>query len=156
MKNNISFLIPLSLLLLLVYSCNSEKTKIANIDASLCLHANCADATIMQVTDQYFPPDHKFVMNDSRKYGAAWAEFLAFKYDIPLHVFEQEIKGDAFEEFLETGRGGTSVYYPSCFKEYSESRLTSIVEELESSYGKSVRFLPLQIFRNSKILYLLI
>lgn len=119
-----------------LYSC--ERKVVVRTQAVVCPQYNNADATVVQVTDQYFPPDHRYVKKDSRRYGAAWAEFLAFKYNIPLHVFEQESKGEAFEEFLKTGRGGASVYFPSCFEKFSEATFNTIVREIEGVYGKRV------------------
>ena len=137
-KSRFSYFLWLTGLFFLAIGCNESRTIVSTKSAKVCAHANCADATIVQVTDQYFPADHRFVRDDSRQFSAAWAEFLAFRYDIPVHVFEQEVKGDAFEDFLETGRGGASVYYPSCFKEFGVETFNSIVAEIESAYGKSV------------------
>lgn len=114
----------------LVLSC--QKKEIFTKSIEVCPHYNCADATVIQVTDQYFPPKHRFVRDDSRKYSAVWAEFLAFKYNVPLHVFEQNVKGEEFRGFLQTGRGGASIYYPSCHFEYRQSKLDSIKAEIEN------------------------
>lgn len=99
-------------------------------------HYHGADATIIQLTDHYYPNTYPNFQKDSRKNAAAYAEFLAFKHNIPLHVFEETDKWEAFENFLKTGRGGASVYYPSCFKEFEESRLNSIISDIESVYGR--------------------
>ncbi len=102
----------------------------------VCEHQNNADATIIQVTDQYYPLNWKRFQNDSRKYSSSWAEFLAFQYNIPVHVFEQNIKGNSFKEFLKTGRGGASVYFPSCHKKYSNTTLDSIINIIAKAYNR--------------------
>ena len=122
----------------LTANCKEPKNPLFSINADVCSHYNAADATIVKLTDQYYPPDHHMVRDSDNKYGAAWAEFLAFKYDISLHVFERSIKGDAFEDFLATGRGGASVYYPSCLEPYKKKKLMSIRDDIEDVYGKSV------------------
>jgi hypothetical protein len=138
LKTQKSNLLPYALLPLFIVflfsGCDSKIKK--NLVTSVCEHYNCADATVLQVTDQYFPPYSSNVRNNSSKYGAIWAEFLAFKYDIPLHVFEQNIKGNGFKAFLQTGRGGASVYYPSCFEPYRITKLDSILIEIGKAYGR--------------------
>ncbi len=125
-------------LLIIFFTVSCQKKEVFPKTIEVCPHYNCADATVIQLTDQYFPSNHNFVKKDSRKYTAAWAEFLAFKYNIPLHVFEQNVKGQEFEQFLKTGRGGASIYYPSCHFEYRKSKLDSIKAEVEEVYGKSI------------------
>jgi hypothetical protein len=120
----------------MVLGCENKNSMPVDLEVTVCGHPNCAEATIMQVTDQYYPSSWEWFLNDSRKFSATWAEFLAFKYNIPVHVFEQNVKGKEFEEFLNMGRGGVSVYYPSCFDEYRKSKLDSIIYEIEKVYGR--------------------
>lgn len=119
----------------IVSSCKESYTHTGSI-IEVAEHYNGADATVLQVTDQYFPPYNSNVRKNSSKYGAVWAEFLAFKYDIPLHVFEQNIKGNVFKAFLQTGRGGASVYYPSCIESYRKTKLDSMLQEIGEAYGR--------------------
>ncbi|MCP4977257.1 MAG: hypothetical protein GY931_13945 [Maribacter sp.] len=129
----------ISILLLIVgfaLFLNSCELKKIETDFEICEHYNNADATIIQVTDQYFPANWKPFQKDSRKYSSSWAEFLAFKYNIPIHVFEYKIKGNEFKDFLAMGRGGASVYYPSCSLAYKDSILNNIVNELTVLYNK--------------------
>jgi hypothetical protein len=118
------------------YSCNKRKQIVKTDHIEVCKHYNCADATILQVTDENFPSNWEDHQNDSRKYCAAWAEFLAFKYNILIHVFERNIKGKEFKNFLKTGRGGASIYYPSCLKTFRIGKLNSIMSDIENVYGR--------------------
>ena len=137
MRPYIEFLYPLIILgVFLLGSCKEDKRPLNIIDVKVCEHFNGADATILQVTDEFFPTTWEDHENDSRKYSTTWAEFLAFKYNIPVHVFERNVKGDELEDFLRTGRGGVSVYYPSCLKTYREKKLRSILNDLKSVYGR--------------------
>tara|TARA_R110002074_G_scaffold352962_1_gene524567 strand:- start:163062 stop:164486 length:1425 start_codon:yes stop_codon:yes gene_type:complete len=125
------------LLLLLLISCKSEpEFSLIDVKVTVASHYQGAEATIIQLTDHYFPRRYSNFQKDSRKDAAAFAEFLAFKHNIPLHVFEETDKWDEFEDFLNTGRGGASVYYPSCFKDYSLAELNSIISEIENVYGR--------------------
>lgn len=126
----------LCLWLLVFTSCIDQQEIL--FEGKSCEHYNCADATVIQVTDYYFPHSYKSFKNDSRKFSSNYAEFLGFKYNIPLHVFESSIKGKEFEEFLNTGRGGASIYYPSCQFEFRKSKFDSIRDQIESIYGKCV------------------
>ncbi|QIE59919.1 hypothetical protein G5B37_10185 [Rasiella rasia] len=117
--------------------CCAPATSEMNTSIEVSAHYNGADATVIQVTDQYFPSYHFYVRDDTRKFSSAWAEFLAFKYNIPLHVFEQNVKGSMFKAFLQTGRGGASVYYPSCSVPYRKSKLDSIIAEIGEVYGRT-------------------
>ena len=131
----------LLLCILTIFSCKEKDSKRIHKSTkiiSVCDHPDCADATVIQLTDQHFPPDYKLFNEDSRMYSAAYAEYLGFLYNIPLHVFEQEVKGDEFIDYLKTGRGGASIYYPSCFHEYDEKKFESIRNEIGEVYGKTV------------------
>lgn len=121
---------------LFALSCNKPREIVTSINLDVCKHFNCGDATVLQVTDQYFPSTHKYVKNDSRKFSAAYAEFLAFQYNIPLHVFEKEVKGKEFSNFLKTGRGGASIYYPSCHEPFSKAILDDMISEISDAYGR--------------------
>ncbi|MDX1461432.1 MAG: hypothetical protein R3359_00125 [Marinirhabdus sp.] len=117
-------------------SCN-ERGQATHGEIAVAEHYNGADATVLQITDQYFMPYSYYVRDDNRKYSAAWAEFLAFKYNVPLHVFEQNVKGSMFKAFLQSGRGGASVYYPTCHDTYRKSKLDSIIAEIGDAYGRT-------------------
>lgn len=106
------------------------------IQVNVCKHYNCADATIIQVTDKFYPSNWQNFVNDSRKYGSTWAEFLALKYNIPTHVFEHELLGQQFIDFVQMGRGGCSMYYPSCSIPYRMSFLEQSLSTLENIYGR--------------------
>ena len=130
-----SFFKVLSLSIAVIFlSCEGDPKQKQAI--AVCEHFNGADATILQVTDQFYPPTTTRFQNDSRKYSSIWGEFLAFKHNIPVHVFEQKVKSKEFELFLNTGRGGASVYYPSCFIDYRASKLDSIITALTKVYGR--------------------
>lgn len=116
--------------------CCVPATSEMNTNIEVSAHYNGADATVIQLTDQYFPPYNSNIRSDNRKYSSAWAEFLAFKYNIPLHVFDQNVKGAMFKAFLQSGRGGASVYYPSCVTSYRKGKLDSIISEIASVSGR--------------------
>lgn len=100
--------------------------------AVVCEHYNGADMTMIQVTDNYYPPGWKVFQSDKRSNGAAWAEFLAFKYNIPLHVFLNETQLLQSTGFEKTGRAGISVYYPSCTIKYGKKKLDSYITDIKS------------------------
>lgn len=119
---------------LLASGCSVLKTGVhpVKMKVEVCKHYNDADATILIVTDKYIPHDQKQFQNDNKRYGAIWAEFLAFKYNIPIHVFEDDSKNLTFKEFINTGRGGASVYYPSCKTMYDKNFLDRKIREIAS------------------------
>ena len=105
------------------------------MELEVCRHYNDADATVMQVTDQYFPFDWSQYKNDARRFGSSYAEFLAFKHNIPLHVFEHESKQGSLEKFMQTGRGGASMYFPSCNVKFTRKKLNEIRGKVASASG---------------------
>lgn len=124
---------------LLVSGCSMHKTGVrpVKMKVEVCKHYNGADATILIVTDKYIPFDKRQFQHDNRRFGTAWAEFLAFKYNIPIHVFEEDNKDVAFKEFLTTGRGGASIYYPSCKVVYDKTFLDRKIREIGTITGKT-------------------
>lgn len=120
-------------LILLFFSflgCSQNETKIG---IEVCAHFNNADATIIQCSDQYY--NQTATYNINRQYSAEVAEFEALKSNIPIHVFEEKVER-GLKEFVGMGRGGVSMYYPSCSKEYRKTALDSIIKELEGVYGR--------------------
>lgn len=130
--------LSMAFIFILLIGCTAQKpiNRPVKIKAEVCEHYNGANATILIVTDKYIPFDQKQYQHDNRRFGTAWAEFLAFKYNIPIHVFEEDMKIVAFKEFLTTGRGGASVYYPSCKTIYSKLILERKIKDIESLSGK--------------------
>jgi hypothetical protein len=113
-------------------SCSANRSIVVQqkLGPVVCRHYNGADATLLQVTDNYFPSGWLPFKSDVRRYGSSLAEFLAFKYNIPLHVFAYDIKNHELNEFSLTGRGGVSIYYPSCIAIYNKQKLDAKILEI--------------------------
>lgn len=111
----------------------SCKTKPVTYKVEVAKHFNNAQATIIQCSDQYY--NQTATYNQYRQYSAETAEFYALKYNIPIHVFENKVE-KGLQSFVEMGRGGVSMYYPSCTKEYDSLYLKQITNDLQKVYGK--------------------